>query len=123
VTDALDVLDGTKPSLAAEGSAASPLTGTVPPGTALVFRAIGVAEAKLPKAHDIAKQIDSLAFCLGENQGECFFEGQAHGKDDRGRRTRENGHRGATRAGALGQSRRRRRREADRRAQGDGLRQ
>ncbi len=68
---ALDVLDGTKPSLAGTDS---PLAAAVPPGAILVARAIGIADADLPHKHPLAKQIDALALAVGEYQGESFFD-------------------------------------------------
>jgi len=75
VKAALDVLDGTKPSLAtADQTVANPLTGAVPPGAILVARAIGIAEADLPHKCPLAKQIEGLALVVGEYQGDSFFD-------------------------------------------------
>ncbi|MCE5268903.1 MAG: hypothetical protein LLG00_13575 [Planctomycetaceae bacterium] len=71
VKAALDVLDGTKPSL--EGTD-SPLAATVPPGAILVARAINVSEAELPHKHPLAKQIDTLSLVVGEYKGDSFLD-------------------------------------------------
>ncbi|MEN6450759.1 MAG: hypothetical protein ABFC96_09725, partial [Thermoguttaceae bacterium] len=70
VKAALDVLGGTKPSLAAD----SPLAAAVPQGAMLVVRAIGVADADLPHQHPLAKQVDSVSLAAGEYQGESFVD-------------------------------------------------
>jgi hypothetical protein len=63
---ALDVLDGTKPSLApAEQSTASPLAGEIPKGTVLLVRAIGLEKAKLPKPHPMFELVESLDAAVG----------------------------------------------------------
>jgi hypothetical protein len=75
VKAALDVLDGTKPSLAtADQTVANPLAAAPPPGAILVARAIGIAEADLPHKHPLAKQIESLSLAVGERQGESCFD-------------------------------------------------
>ena len=72
VAAALEVLDGTKPNIAAKSD--SPLVGNVPAGAILVARAVDISEAKLPHSHPLAKQIDTLALAVGENKSESFLE-------------------------------------------------
>ncbi len=65
---ALAVLDGKAPAV---GN--GPLSGKVRPGTMVLARATGLAEADLPCKSPIAKQIRSLRFSMGEDNGQLFF--------------------------------------------------
>lgn len=66
---ALDVLDGKAASLSSD----SPLAGRLRPGTTFLFRATGLAAAKLPCKCPLGQQIDSVRISMGENDGKSFF--------------------------------------------------
>ena len=70
---ALDVLDGKAASL----SSSSPLAGRLHAGTTFLFRATGLAEAKLPCKCPLAKQIESVRISMGEDNGQSFFRAKA----------------------------------------------
>jgi hypothetical protein len=70
---ALDVLGGK----AASVGSSSPLAGNVLPGTTVLFRVSGIAEAKLPEKAVLAKQTESFRFATGEYKGESFFRAKA----------------------------------------------
>jgi hypothetical protein len=70
---ALDVLDGKAPAVGS-GSA---LAGHVPPGTTVMMRATGIAEANLPCKSPVAKQMESVRVAMGENDGQSFFRAKA----------------------------------------------
>ena len=74
VKAALDVLDGTKPSLAGTDS---PLAAAVPEGTMLLARVVGLADVvDLPSKSPLVKQIESLALAVGEKDGDSFLAGR-----------------------------------------------
>jgi len=75
---ALDVLDGTKPNIAAKAEA---LAAAIPPGTILVAGARDLAEADLHVESPLSKQADSLMIVVGEYQGEVFVRGSLTVKD------------------------------------------
>jgi hypothetical protein len=75
---ALDVLDGTKPNIAAK---AEGLMAAIPPGTILVAGAHDLSEAHLHVESPLSKQADSLLLVAGEHQGNVFFRGSLTVKD------------------------------------------
>jgi hypothetical protein len=70
---AVDVLGGKSTTVAGEG----PLAGRFPPGTCVLFRVAGVAEANLPCKSPLVKQLESYRFVLGENDGQSFYRARA----------------------------------------------
>ncbi len=67
---ALDVLDGRSPRLAGD----SPLAVAVPPNTALLARAIRLADAELPFKSPLVTQSETISIALGEHEGTWFGE-------------------------------------------------
>jgi hypothetical protein len=67
---ALDVLDGRSPRLAGD----SPLACTVPPNTALLARAVRLADAELPFKSPLVTQSETIGIALGEHEGAWFGE-------------------------------------------------
>ena len=84
---ALAVLDG-KASAVASG----PLAGRVRPGTTILARATGIADAEVPCHSPIAKQIRSLRFSMGEDSGQLFFSRPGDDEERRVRRRFEIDH-------------------------------
>jgi hypothetical protein len=56
----------------------SALAGKVLPGSTVVARATGIAQAKLPCKSPLATQIESARIAMGENNGESFFRAKAN---------------------------------------------
>jgi hypothetical protein len=73
VAAALDVLDGTKPSLAGKDS---PLAAAAPQGAVFVARVIGLTEAKLPAECPLAHKVNALVLAIGEYQRNAFVQGK-----------------------------------------------
>lgn len=73
VKSALAVLDGKAPAMADDG----PLRGRTRPGVCLLFRVVGIAEAKFPGEPALAKQTESYRFAIGENEGKVFYRSRA----------------------------------------------
>ena len=73
VKAALAVLDGKAPAMADDG----PLRGRTWPGACLLFRVVGISEAKLPGEPPLAKQTESYRFAIGENDGKVFYRSRA----------------------------------------------
>ncbi len=78
VMAALDVLDGTKPNLAAKEPS---LAGEIPPGAVVVAGVGGLSEADLPCKSPVVKQIDLLVLAAGEDKGKVFFGAKATAKE------------------------------------------
>jgi hypothetical protein len=70
---AVDVLEGKSPSLAAD----SALAGNIPAGTTMLMRVEGVSDANLPDKCKVAKQTKSFRFVTGEYDGESFYRARA----------------------------------------------
>jgi hypothetical protein len=70
---ALAVLECKSASLGTEG----PLAGRTPPGTIALFRATGLAEAKLPHKPFFMKHLETYRGAVGENEGQSFYRARA----------------------------------------------
>jgi len=70
---AMNVLPSKSPSLKRD----APLSGHIPPGTSVLFRAHGVARSHAAEKSRLAKQTESFRFVLGEDQGRSFFRARA----------------------------------------------
>jgi hypothetical protein len=77
VKAALDVLDGKTPSLAGKRS---PLAATIPEGTMILVRAVGLAGAKLPWKSPLVTECDALSLRIGEHDGRVTVEGKLTAK-------------------------------------------
>lgn len=66
---ALDVLDGTRPNFASTSHISAE---SIPAGTILAAAARDLASAQLPLESPVARQAESFALIVGENQGQIF---------------------------------------------------
>jgi hypothetical protein len=69
VMAALDLLDGQLANLAGSDG---PLAAAVPPGTALVARAVNLADSGAPVKSPLVKQIKSLDLVVGQHEDQVF---------------------------------------------------
>jgi hypothetical protein len=76
---ALDVLDGTKPSLA-QKTEGHPMD--IPPGTILAAGVHGLSESDLPCESPLLKQADAAMVFAGEREGNVFVQGVLKVKQD-----------------------------------------
>jgi len=77
VKAALDVLDGKTPSLAGKQS---PLAASIPEGTMILVRAVGLAGANLPLKSPLVTECDALSVRIGEHDGKVAVEGKLTAK-------------------------------------------
>jgi hypothetical protein len=75
---ALDVLDGTKPSLAGKDES---VAGLIPPGAILVAGAKDLGEANLHPESSLLKKVDSAMLVVGEKDSQVFVRATLNVKD------------------------------------------
>ena len=116
VKAALDVLDGTKPNIAAK---AEGLVAALPPGTILVAGAHDLGEADLPVESPLSKQADSVAGCRRRASRRSVRSRLVDGEGRRGCQADQDRRRRRSGLCLVGEDGRPRRAEIDRRGESD----